>query len=309
MLISALMLALAGCGTGPGGAAAGEQAGQTLTVGLMPDVDSIPFIIAQEKGFFKEEGVNVTLKSFKSAVDRDSALQSGNLDGAISDVLAEAFAKDGGFDTVITSATTGNYKLVAGKGEAVTALQDLKGKDVAISKNTIIEYVTDTIGTKGGLAADDMNKVIVPQIPARLEMLQNGKIAAATLPDPLATLAVKSGAKLVSSSEQLGINPGVMLFTNKATEAKAKEIAAMYRAYNKAIDYLAKEPRDSYIDLVIEKAGFPAAVKDSLELPQYKKAAAPTPADVEAVIAWLQQKQLIQKGYSYEELVNDRFVR
>ncbi|SHJ44762.1 ABC transporter substrate-binding protein [Propionispora hippei] len=309
MLSIMLMLALAGCGAGPGGAAAGEQAGQTLTVGLMPDVDSIPFIIAQEKGFFKEEGVNVTLKSFKSAVDRDSALQSGNLDGAISDVLAEAFAKDGGFDTVITSATTGNYKLVAGKGEAVATLQDLRGKDVAISKNTIIEYVTDTIGTKGGLAADDMNKVIVPQIPARLEMLQNGKIAAATLPDPLATLAVKSGARLVSSSEQLGINPGVMLFTNKATETKAKEIAAMYRAYNKAIDYLAKEPRDSYIDLVIEKAGFPAAVKDSLELPQYKKAAAPAPADVEAVIAWLQQKQLIQKGYSYKELVNDRFVR
>lgn len=310
MLSIALILALAGCGTGPGGAAAGgEQAGQTLAVGLLPDVDSIPFIIAQEKGFFKEEGVNVTLKSFKSAVDRDSALQSGNLDGAISDVLAEVFAKDGGFDTVITWATTGNYKLVAGKGEAVTALQDLKGKDVAISKNTIIEYVTDTIVTKGGLAAGDMNKVIVPQIPARLEMLQNGKIAAAILPDPLATLAVKSGAKLVSSSEQLGINPGVILFTNKATEAKAKEIAAMFRAYNKAIDYLAKEPRDSYIDLVIEKAGFPAAVKDSLELPQYKKAAAPAPADVEAVIDWLQQKQLIKKGYSYEELVNDRFVR
>lgn len=309
IMVSALMLALAGCGTGPGGASSGEQTGQELTVGLMPDVDSIPFIIAQEKGFFKEEGVKVALKSFKSAVDRDSALQSGNLDGVISDVLAEAFAKDGGFDTVITSATTGNYKLVAGKDEAVAALQDLKGKDVAISKNTIIEYVTDTIGTKGGLAAGDLNKVIVPQIPARLEMLQNGKIAAATLPDPLATLAVKSGAKLVSSSEQLGINPGVMLFTKKAAEAKAKEIAAMYRAYNKAIDYLAKEPRDSYIDLVIEKAGFPAAVKDSLELPQYKKAAVPAAADVEAVIAWLQQKQLIQKGYTYEELVNDRFVR
>lgn len=307
MLMGALVLSLAGCGTG--GASSGEQKGQVLTVGLMPDVDSIPFIIAQEKGFFKEEGVAVTLKSFKSAVDRDSALQSGNLDGAISDVLAEAFAKDGGFDTVITSATTGNYKLVAGKDETVTTLQDLKGKDVAISKNTIIEYVTDTIGTKGGLAPGDLNKVIVPQIPARLEMLQNGKIAAATLPDPLATLAVKSGAKLVSSSEQLGINPGVMLFTKQATEAKGKEIAAMYRAYNKAIDYLAKEPRDSYIDLVIEKAGFPAAVKDSLELPQYKKAAAPATADVEAVIAWLQQKQLIQKGYSYEELVNDRFVR
>ena len=49
----------------------------TLKIGLMPDIDSIPFIIAEEKGFFKDEGVNVELQHFKSAMDRDSALQSG----------------------------------------------------------------------------------------------------------------------------------------------------------------------------------------------------------------------------------------
>lgn len=64
----------------------------------MPDIDSIPFIIAQEKGYFKEEGVDVELQYFKSAMDRDSALQSGNLDGGVSDMLAAGFAKAGGFD-------------------------------------------------------------------------------------------------------------------------------------------------------------------------------------------------------------------
>ena len=264
---------------------------------------------AEEKGYFKEEGLTVTLKPFRSAVDRDSALQSGNLDGAISDMLAEAFAKEGGFDTVITSLSSGSYKLVINKDETITSIKELKGKDVAISKNTIIEYVTDKVMVEGGLTPGDISKVVIPQIPTRLEMLQNSKIAAATLPEPMASIAVRNGAKILNSSDQLGINPGVLLFTSKAVNGKEKEIQAMYRAYNKAVVYLSQEPIDNYIDLLITKGGFPEAVKGALVLPQYKKAAAPSVKDIEDCMTWLQTRQLTQKAHSYKELVDDRFVR
>jgi len=98
----------------------------------------------------------------------------------------------------------------------------MKGKDIAISTNTIIEYATDKILEKYGLSPDDVNKVAVPQIPARLEMLQSGKIDAATLPDPLATVAMKNGAKVIESTDRLGINPGVLLFSDQALEQKEK---------------------------------------------------------------------------------------
>lgn len=305
-----MLFVLAGCaGEKRETAVQKQNPTQGITIGLMPDVDSIPFIIAQEKGFFKEEGVTISLKSFKSAMERDSALQSGNLDGAVSDVLAEAFAKAGGFDTVITALTNGSYKLVANKNEPATSVNELKGKDVAISKNTIIEYVTDRIAAEAGLDGNAINKTVIPQIPARLEMLQNGKIAAATLPDPLATVAIKNGGKVINTSDQLGINPGVMLFTVKAVNEKEKEIQAMYRAYNKAVDYLAREPMENYIDLIIEKAGFPKDVKGALVLPKYKKATAPQPKDIEEVINWLQAKNLIKQKYQYTDLVDTRFVR
>ena len=145
-----------------------------LTIGLMPDVDSLPFIIAQEKGYFKEEGLDIELQQFKSAMDRDAALQSGTLDGDVSDMLAVAFAKDGGFDVKVTSYTDGSYKLIAGASETATDAKGLAGKDVAVSRNTIIEYVTDQILAKAGMTGDSLNKVIIPQIPTRLEMLQNG---------------------------------------------------------------------------------------------------------------------------------------
>ncbi|QJW47376.1 ABC transporter substrate-binding protein [bacterium BFN5] len=309
MLVMVLML-LSGCVNDKKQEAAPKQGQlQTLNIGLMPDVDSIPFIIAQEKGYFKEEGLTVTLKSFKSAMERDSALQSGNLDGVISDMLAEAFAKSGGFDTVITSLTTGSYKLVVNKNEPAASIYELKGKEIAISRNTIIDYVTDKIASDGGVTANEINRIVIPQIPARLEMLQNGKIAAATLPEPLATIAVKNGARVIKSSEQLQLNPGVLIFTAKSVNEKEKEIQAMYRAYSKAIDYLAKEPVENYIDLLIDKGGFPKEVKGALVLPQYKKLAAPQQKDLDDVVAWLQQRQLIQTKYSYTDLVDSRFVR
>lgn len=310
MLLLAVMamLLMTGCGK--------EQAkeappagGQPVTIGMMPDVDSIPFIIAQEKGFFKEEGVTVVLTPFKSAMDRDSALQSGKLDGAVSDMLAVAFQKNGGFDVMITSLTSGSYKLVLNANETATSLQGLQGKDVALSKNTIIEYVTDRVLASGGLSPAAINKVYIPQIPTRLEMLQNGKIAAATLPEPLASVAVKNGGKVLNSSDQLGINPGVMMFTTKAVSGKEKEMQAMYRAYNKAIDYLAREPVDNYIDLLIEKGGFPPSVKGVLVLPKYHKAAAPQAKDIDECLQWLKEHQLIQTSYTAKELVDDRFVR
>ncbi len=310
LILIMMMLVLTGCaGEKKDNTAPKQSQLQSVTIGLMPDVDSIPFIIAQEKGYFKEEGVNVTLKSFKSAMERDSALQSGNLDGAISDMLAEAFAKAGGFDIVITSLTNGNYKLVVNKNETATSIKDLKGKDVAISKNTIIDYVTDRIAAEGGIAATDINRVVIPQIPTRLEMLQNNKIAAATMPDPLASVAVKNGGRVINTSEQLGIFPGVMVFTTKAVNEKEKEIQAIYRAYAKAVDYLSKEPMENYIDLVIEKAGFPKDVKGALILPKYQKATAPQQKDVDAVIDWMQSRKLIQQKYQYKDLVDTRFVR
>lgn len=306
LIMGMLLAVLGGCGEN---ATPKAETLKPLTIGTMPDVDSIPFIIAQEKGYFKEEGLRVELKPFKSAMDRDSALQSGNLDGAISDMLAVAFAKAGGFDVKITSLTSGSYKMIAGKGESASSVQELRGKEVAISKNTIIEYVTDKILSTTGMEETSIQKVVIPQIPTRLEMLQNGKLAAATLPEPMASIAIQNGCKLIDSSDHLGIYPGIMLFTGQTVHDKQAELKALYRAYNKAVAYLEKEPRENYIDLLVEKGGFPPAVKGALVLPKYKKAESPAEKDINDSMQWLTGRKLVKQTYTYQDLVDDRFVK
>ena len=303
--MAVLLVLCAGCGK-PEAANAPKELTE-IHVGVMPDTDSLPIIIAQEKGFFAAEGLKVDIQQFKSAMDRDSALQSGNLDGAVSDMLAVAFAKSGGFDVKVTSSTDGSYKLIAGKGENISRVQDLTGRDVAVSKNTIIEYVTDQVLASAQLSGESINKVVIPQIPTRLEMLQNGKLAAATLPEPMASIAVHNGCKYITGSDALGINPGVMLFTAKTVADKKAELAAFYRAYNKAVAYLNETDRNEYMDLVVAKGGFPPVAKEALVLPQYHEAALPKEKDVTDCIAWLQQKQLIKTAYTYQDLIVDVF--
>lgn len=305
LLLSMLILTLAlaaGCGKSNDKT---QKDLQPITIGLMPDTDSLPFIIAKEKGYFAEEGIEVNIQQYKSAMDRDSALQSGNLDGAVSDMLAVAFAKAGGFDVKVTSFTDGSYKLIASKDAGINNVKALAGKDVAVSRNTIIEYVTDQILAKEGMDSESINKVIIPQIPTRLEMLQNGKLAAATLPEPMASIAVSNGCTYVTGSDELGINPGVIMFTAKTVDNKTAEIAAMYRAYNKAVDYLNNTSRDEYIDLVVEKGGFPPAAKEALKLPEYHKAALPKESDVTDCIKWLNNKGLVKEHFSYQDIVVD----
>ena len=165
-----------------GCAAEKEQQAETLpklTVGLMPDTDSIPFIIAEQQGYFKEEGIEVELMPFKSAMERDAALQSGNLDGAVSDLLAVIFARSGGFAVHATSYTDGSYNLIAGGQAGISSVDGMRGKEIAISRNTIIEYVTDEVLAAQKMNEYDVSKVVIPQIPVRLEMLQSGNLDAA----------------------------------------------------------------------------------------------------------------------------------
>ena len=299
-----IVLSAAGCGN-TSDQTAGNKELQEINIGLMPDIDSVPVIMAQEKGYFAEEGLKVNIQQFKSAMDRDAALQSGNLDGAISDMLAVAFAKSGGFDVKVTAFTNGSYKLIAGKDAEVNSVHDLIGKDVAVSKNTIIEYVTDQITATNNMPENSLNKVVIPQIPTRLEMLQNGKLAAATLPEPMGSIAIYNGCKYITGSDELGINPGVMMFTSKAVESKKAELQAFYRAYNKAVAYLNDTDKAQYMDIVIEKSGFPAAAKDALVLPKYRPAGLPKQQDVTDCLTWMNQKNLIKQNYTYDDIVVD----
>ncbi|MEN6460782.1 MAG: MetQ/NlpA family ABC transporter substrate-binding protein [Syntrophomonas sp.] len=282
---------------------------KTITIGVMPDVESIPFIIAEKNGYFEKEGVKVKIEHFKSAADRDSALHTGKLDGVITDILAVVFANEGGINLKIIAKNDGNIELMAGKNSGINTADELKGKNIGLSTNTIMEYSLDKMLEAAQLKAEDVNKAAIPPLPTRLEMLQGGKIDAAILPEPLAGLAVKNGAKVLNSTDQMANKAGAIAFTGKSLQESPAEVKAVFRAYNDAVAYIQKEPASSYIDFVIQEQGFPAAIKDTIKLPKYSKAELPSEKILNDVVQWMKGKNLIKGNYEYKDLVADKVLR
>lgn len=282
---------------------------KTINIGVMPDVESIPFIIAEKNGYFEQEGVQVNIVHFKSAKDRDSALQSGQLDGVITDVLAVVFANEGGFDLKIVARNEGNVQLLAGKDSALQSIADIKGKSIGLSTNTIMDYTADKMLEAGKLSPDQVEKVAIPQLPTRLEMLQNSKIDAAILPQPLCDLAVQNGARVLASTDELRNKAGAIAFTGTSLEKNLSDIKAVMRGYNAGAAYIQEQPLEDYVDYLIEEQGFPAEVKDSIKLPQYTNAQLPDEAIVADVVAWMKAREAIKTDYQYKDLINDEVIR
>lgn len=268
-----------------------------LRVGLMSDVNSIPYIVAKQQGYL--DGV-AELTVFRSAMDRDSALHSGSLDGCSSDALAVCLARNGGFPMYITGVTDGNYGLLAGASSGITDASGLRGREIAMSLNTIIEYVSDCILSDLGVDPGAVLKTAVPQTPIRLELLEAGQIDAIAVPEPYVFTAAQGGAAVIGTALELGIRPAVMCFTADAIETRPDDLKKLAAAYDRALEYMARTP--DFLPAVIEELGLPESTLE-MTLPDYRPSGLPEPVQVERAAQWLFDKGLVDELYTYGELV------
>ncbi|MGA2545951.1 MAG: MetQ/NlpA family ABC transporter substrate-binding protein [Rectinemataceae bacterium] len=290
-------------------AAAAESIGGALKVGVLPDADSLPLLVADAEGLFAAAGATVSLVRFNTAVERDAALQAGAIDGAVSDLLAVALAAQGGFDLRATSLTDGRYGIVASPGSGISSLAGLAGKSIGISSNTIIHYEAETMLARAGLAPAEVRGLAVPKIQLRMELLLAGRLEAACLPEPLLSVAVAKGARLLAASDDAvpgqGLHAGVIVFSEAVLDGRPTDISAFYRAYKRAADKIDTAP-DSYRPFLVDKALFPAEVRDSFSFVAYAKPRLPSTADIGAVLAWMRSKGLLKKELEADLLVDGR---
>jgi NitT/TauT family transport system substrate-binding protein len=276
-------------------------------VGILPDVDSLPLMVAAAEGRFAAEGVEVSLVPFKSALERDAALQSGAIDGAVADLLAAALQVQAGFDTRVASLTDGRYGIVAAPGSGIASSKDLAGVPIGISTNTIIQYATESLLAGAGLPAASISVTAVPKIQIRMELLLSGQLKAACLPEPFLTVARAKGARMIAASDDAGLRAGVLLFSGKVLDARLAEVSAFYRAYWKAASAI-NANADSYRPFLVDKAGFPEEARTAFRFVRYEAPRLPTEADVAAVLAWMRAKGILSAAIAPSSLLDGRAI-
>ncbi|MFZ5752621.1 MAG: ABC transporter substrate-binding protein, partial [Bacillota bacterium] len=193
----------------------------------------------------------------------------------------------------------------------ITTPQQLKGIPIAISQNTIIHYLAEEMLKEVGIAPSELNFQSIPDMKIRLDALLAGKdVKAALLPDPLATLAEKSGAVVVVDDAKLknNLSQTVILFREDTLKKYPESVKRILQAYEEAAGKLNESP-EKYKELIIEKARIPKPLENSYTIPKYSPLVLPTKAMVERVMNWMQNKGLIDKAYSYEEIVAPGYLQ
>jgi len=270
-----------------------------LTIGVMSDVGAVPFLIAQENGYFDDLGLDVEIQVFKSALDRDAGLQTGNLQGAMVDMLTIFFFNEADVSMKMTSDTYGNYKMVTSPELTVDEFMAETEKPIGMSSNTVIDFATQLIAKDQGFS-DQLLSVAIPQMPVRLEMLKNGELGGATLPEPLASASMLNGGQVVGDTEGLGLYPAIFVFSEETIENNREAIEKFYEAYNQAVDYLNKTDSSVFFQVLVDQLSFPDILADSFNMPIFSKAAPADKHTFEVTMYWMMEQGLIHSIHYYE---------
>ena len=271
----------------------------------MGSIDAVPFVIAKEQGYFDEEGIDLDLQIFKSAKDRDAALTAGSLKGVLCDEVAISIHQNQDIDMKITGTTNGSWTLVGGKDSGINSVEDLKGKRIGISENTMIDYLADYIPEVHGINSSDITKVAIPAMPARFEALNNNQIDAAILPAPFNDTAIADGGKEIFTIYNKDFQISVTAFLQNVIDSNPEAIKAFYRAYNKAIGYINSNDISTYEDVIIKTVGYSEDMRGNIETPDFLINYLPAEQNVQEVLDWSKEKGLLTKDITASDVMSD----
>ena len=176
-----------------------------INIGYLNSTAHLLAFVAAEEGYFKEEGLKVTLTQFSSASELINGIESDKLDVAfIGSVPTLTFQGQGHEVSIFGGAMTNGHGYViksefADKDEA--GVEVLKGRNVASVKNSVqdaeLQILLKNANIEIGEGADKVNIVYFDSQKDAYAALLNSTIDAASVYSPYASLAKSQGYKVV----------------------------------------------------------------------------------------------------------------
>jgi NitT/TauT family transport system substrate-binding protein len=272
---------------------------QPLRIGILPVLDTLPLQVGVAEGLFAAEGVQVELVPFASAMERDMAMQAGQLDGYFGDLPITLLLIQAGVDmriaTVAYASTPGQrmFALLAGPGRA-----SRESMTVGISKASVIEYLLGRMQEQGSAAGLDLQPVEVRKIPIRMQMLLAGQLDAALLPEPLATLAERRGATVLATDEELNLILTVICLHS----TRLRELPRFIKAYGTAVERINAAP-ERYRELMIQACRIPPELSSTFPVYRFPAPGLPAPQEIERTSGWMVRRGMLSSKPSYELIV------
>ena len=258
MLLTVAMLggALAACGGNPAPANSPAGGGETasgnsetpsvetvdINIGYMPNYGGMwSMMTAAQKGFFEEEGLNVSFTEFQDGPTIIAAMENGSVNFGYIGQGAHKLCVQGNATIIALSHISNGDALIGGPG--ITTVEDLKGKTVAYSSGTSSEDILRNSLAAHGMTMDDITAMDMDAASVVTAMMSGGVDACATWsPNSLTILEGMEGTTKLADNMTFSdttVSLASWIATPKYLEENRDVTVRFVRALMKAMDYAA----------------------------------------------------------------------
>lgn len=195
LLCAALLMLAAGCGT------VQKSQSETVSIGLLPLTSSAPLFIGLEKGFFREEGLDVKPVWFGAAQPITVAAASNTIDVGATGLTASLYNMAAAGRPVIITADKGrevpkfpSSVLIVRSDSPFQSLSDLKGHSFAMTTaGSSFEYMMGRMMSQEGMHPEDIRFLPLRSLGSVMAAVKTGKADSAIVNEPNGTKAERAG--------------------------------------------------------------------------------------------------------------------
>src|SRR5918996_6065038 len=234
-----------------------ELAKRTHKVAIMNAVHDLPVLVARDKGFFKDEGLDIEFVTtpgmaqvstshfvkFDTVFDRplDSVYNEGGIDQyrmcewGIMKRAVEAEAQHlRGRKIVALGASMSKFAIVVSPDSKIYEPEMLKGKPIAVTPNNGSEFTTLKM-MEGFCEPEHVKRTNVGSMLKRLEAVRDGRVAAASLMEPWISVAQKWGLRILIESHSTRAEAA-------GDDLDGPTLRKMFNAQARAVEAIEKNP-------------------------------------------------------------------
>jgi NitT/TauT family transport system substrate-binding protein len=213
------------------------------------NVAFLPIYVTQDKGFFKDEGLDVLVVMFNAGATNLQALIGGDVQIMAGGVPETVLARASGVDIKNFWSISNVMPFQIYGSPSFKSLKESKGKKFAISRfGSLSEFLTRSSLRRFGVDAKDVTMLQIGATPARFTALAAAIVDATILWFPVTERAKAMGFnKLFDLKETYPDWTNVGFIARESWLAKEKEQAMKFlRAYQRGVKYT-RENRDDGI--------------------------------------------------------------
>ncbi len=306
-------LALVGCSNEQKPAESNQASDQTaapipVKIGTLATEDFLPLWAAEENNYFAEEGLQVEITQFQSAQELSTALASGAIDGAMTDIPVAATLTQGGTPMTIQWVTLGmepsqgRFGIMVGPNSQVQSVSELAGVPVGVGSGTMLEYVMDRLMLDAGIPADQIVKEEEKKLPVRFQLVMEGQTAAGVFPASLLALGELQGGRVIlDDTKGENLSQSIMAFRSDfvAKDGAQVTLDGLKRVWDRSVGDINASP-EAYRSVLIGHANLADPLKQTYPIQTYPLAELPSAEMVNPVLDWMVQKTYLSSPMTYD---------